>query len=145
MTAPASPEAIAGKLSELAERCEQATGADHVLDAEIHCALHGYEMHEDSDPSTGIFAFWENGICHNCSSWSAITVSLDAAMGLIPEGHQQPSDIVREALNALGRKFNLHMSHWLLITPYGEYLARFVTAASLRARASHILKESNNG
>lgn len=77
-------------LLELATRVERASGPDHVLDAHIHCAVRGYTMHEDSDPSTGIFAFWTGepwqSPCINCSSWSEVTASLDAALSLVPEG-----------------------------------------------------------
>lgn len=73
------------KLLALAERARTAVSADHILDAEIHCSIRGYTMHEDSDPSKGIFAFWHNGICTNCSSWSELTASLDEAMTMIPD------------------------------------------------------------
>jgi hypothetical protein len=78
------------RLGELAERCEAATGPDRVLDAEIYMAVHGYTLHEDTDPATGHFAFWEGepwkSPCVNCSSWGEPTASLDAAMVLVPEG-----------------------------------------------------------
>lgn len=74
-------------LLELATRVERASGPDHVLDAHIHCAVRGYTMHEDSDPSIGIFAFWTGdpwqSPCINCSSWSEVTASLDAALTLV--------------------------------------------------------------
>lgn len=71
------------KYADIIERLEKADGPDHVLDAHILCALYGYEMHKDSDPATGVFSFWQDGICHNCSSWMDPTASLDAAVALV--------------------------------------------------------------
>jgi hypothetical protein len=71
------------KYSDIIERLEKATGPDHVLDAHIICAVYGYTMHKDSDPSEGIFAFWENGVCHNCSFWGEPTASIDDALAMM--------------------------------------------------------------
>lgn len=51
--------------------------------------MRGYTMHEDSDPANGTFAFW-SGVpweseCSNCSSWPALTTSLDAVVRLVEE------------------------------------------------------------
>lgn len=71
------------KLDELIERLEKLGGPDHALDAEILVYSYGWIMHEDADPSEGVFAFWDNGICHNCSSWDEITKSIDAAVAFM--------------------------------------------------------------
>ncbi len=74
----------------LAERCEQAAGADRALDVEILCAIHGFTIHKDSNPANGYFAFWEGepekSRCVNSSSWDRVTGSLDAAVMLVPKG-----------------------------------------------------------
>jgi hypothetical protein len=122
----------------LAERCEKAEGPDHVLDAEIACAIHGYTMHEDSDPSKGIFAFWEGepwkSVCGNCSSWAEWTASLEAAMTLVPEGWDGqvqfgrfPGAWVGPPDRAEAADFNA------CATP-----ALALTAAALRARAAQV-------
>lgn len=111
------------KLLELAERCEQASGPDGNLDAAISHDVVTVDW-EKHDPR------WDEYL------WPAYSASLDAAMTLVPAGHRQPSDVVREALSSLGRAFHLHTSWWPVITPYGEFLARYVTAAALRARAA---------
>lgn len=76
-------------LEELAVRCEAASGADRMLDAEIHVALYGFPQRPynlamgcrpkgsaDLDRMTWL------------STWgvSAFTRSLDAALTLVPEG-----------------------------------------------------------
>ena len=72
--------------SDLIKELESASGPDRTLDAKVSCALYGYVMHEESDPSDGVFAFWDDGVCHNCSSWPEYTASVDEAMRLVPEG-----------------------------------------------------------
>lgn len=75
------------KYSDIIERLEKATGPDRVLDAAILLAIEGWTMHEDTDPKIGVFAFWEGepwkSTCHNCSSWEAVTASIDAAIALV--------------------------------------------------------------
>ncbi len=135
-----------GELEALAARCEAATEPDRQLDCEVLAAIDWREPDWQRGERTvrslvekrGIAAFTKSAT-DGLSIWRHLprpTSSLDDAMTLVPEGHLSPSDIVREALSALGRHFGLHMMHWPLATPYQEYLARFVSAAALRAIAA---------
>jgi hypothetical protein len=73
------------RLLDLAKRCETGEVLDRDLDAEIACAINGYTMHQESKPADhGVFAFWDRGVCFNCSSWPNFTGSLDEAADLLP-------------------------------------------------------------
>lgn len=65
------------------------TAPDHALDARILLALRGQELHENSDPADGIFAFWLgepwNSTCFNCSHWPKLTAELDDALQFVDE------------------------------------------------------------
>ena len=128
-------------LLELAERCERATGPDHALDAHIHVALCGYTIHEDTDPAKGHFAFWDGepweSICSNCSSWSALTASIDEALTLVDPKAQW----------AVGSMEEGPFARLCWPMPNGSYVGGYVEAsaatvplaicaAALRARAS---------
>lgn len=109
------------KLLELAERCEKAERPDRGLDAEIHFRI-------------------KNGIGVGCASDApAFTGSLDAALTLVPEGH----DVTITQANGPDR------TDWYgrvkFRTPYGDGLlkkgnamngALALCAAALRARAA---------
>lgn len=69
--------------SDIIKCLEDATGPDRVIDAHILISVNGVTMHEDSDPSEGMFAFWQNGTCHNCTRWDAVTGSIDEALKLV--------------------------------------------------------------
>jgi len=129
------------QLEALAARVEAAQGADRVLDAEICVALRGYTMHEDSDPMTGIFAFWVGkpweSECINCSNWIDYTSSLDAAASLVPSQyawtlgqnvHHRTWLASVNTLDADGAPCSVAMTG--AATP-----ALALTAAALRARA----------
>ncbi len=138
------------KLSDMldgaADRCEAATGPDREIDCLIWAAvIHGGFKWAGNSlyvPSCDlrIGAIDPGKVARNFTCYQpnvpAYTASIDAAMSMVQEGHQQPSDIVRAALDRLGKKFNLHCSWWPIITPYTEYLARYIAAAALRARAA---------
>lgn len=78
-------------MNDLIARLEAATEGSHALDAEIAYRIAemtpGIMMHEDSIPGAEVFAFWQDGICHNCSRWEPFTTSLDAALTLVPAEH----------------------------------------------------------
>lgn len=117
----------------LADRVEALTGPCRETDAEIARALGALAVETTGSHGS---VFWSETLSEPLPAYTA---SVDSAMALISEGHKQPSDIVRAALSALGEKFRLHIMWWPLITPYPEYLARFITAAALRA-LSHTAK-----
>lgn len=75
------------EITELLERVKAATGPDRELDALILLHLNGWTLHEETNPKSGSFAFWEgepwNSVCHNCSGWEALTASIDAALALV--------------------------------------------------------------
>jgi hypothetical protein len=62
-------------MKELAERCEQATGPDRLLDGEIWREAHGLTIYDVLTPEGEISV-----------SVPYLTASLDAAMTLVPEG-----------------------------------------------------------
>jgi hypothetical protein len=99
---------------ELAERCEKATGPDRALDWEIHCC-NGLE---------GVGAYGPH---------PTYTASLDAALTLVDD--RDASGILHEAWSRLGDAHALHVRFWKAEDgSYAQALARFVTAAALRAR-----------
>lgn len=71
------------KYADIIKRLEEADGPDRALDAHILVSVNGVTMHKDSDPSEGIFAFWQDGVCHNCTRWDELTASIDAAVALV--------------------------------------------------------------
>jgi hypothetical protein len=71
------------KYADIIKRLEEADGPDRALDAHILVSVNGVTMHKDSDPSEGIFAFWQDGVCHNCTRWDELTASIDAAIALV--------------------------------------------------------------
>ena len=113
------------ELLELAERCEKATGPDQELDRAIQLAI---RKPVPSDKWTGRDAILPQKPRH-------YTASLDTAMTLVPEG--QESGIIHEAWSRLSDAAALHVRFWKAEDgSYAQALARFVTAAALRARAS---------
>lgn len=105
---PGSAEKRNGLLA-LASRVEAASGPDAHLDAVISRAV----GEEHALPLS-------------------YTASLDAALTL---AGKYPNDRLNEARSALAKRFQLHMAHWPESESYTEWLARYVVAASLRARA----------
>jgi hypothetical protein len=128
-----------GRLSELAERCERATGPDRGLDADIELAIGNWtpEHHEAWN------RFQECGEAVNPPMAQPVdphwfTTSIDAAMQLVPEGCRLAS-------------FGQHRDGWweaIIVTPapgddgYAKGKASegalALVAASLRARSSKI-------
>lgn len=131
----------------LAERVEKATGPSRELDFEIALAI-GFtlrsptalerliEKREWVKPD-GSRTSWREGDPHFPV---CCTGSLDAAMTLANDPillkFGGPSGLIREAMDRLSQKFALHMRHWPADQDYPSWLARFIVAASLRARAS---------
>lgn len=121
---------------DLAERCEKATGPDRGLDAEIELET-GNWTKEHSD------AWWHFQECgaavnppmHEPTPPQRYTASLDAAITLVrsPINGSYASDILRSAMGRLSDCFSLHMRLWPADHNYAEWLARYVTAAALRA------------
>lgn len=107
---------------EYAERCEQATGPDRRLDADIAYGKNALDWLSEA---------------HHAPRYTA---SLDAAMTLADRlgGYGGASGLLREAMDRLWQAdFNGRLDHPAR-TPraYRESLARFLTAACLRARDS---------
>jgi hypothetical protein len=122
----------------LAARCEQAAGPDRVLDAEILCAIHGLTIHKDSNPANGYFAFWEGepekSRCVNSSSWDRLTGSLDAAVTLVPEGHEW---LRKNEICMTVYRVPDNLKEWARhIDARGATPALALCAAALRARAA---------
>lgn len=140
----------AGKMVELAERCEQATGADRDIDVAIVEAI-GWRRRG----GFWLGEYWERGtkrIWFN--QIPPLTASVEMAFALKEDG--QGYDLHSEYGDEKAPG-----SHTYALT--GRHVARIYTpahgsfestaaspalaftAASLRARASHILEESDNG
>lgn len=102
----------------LAERCEAAEGPNFALELEIFRAINPQATSRSVPPN--------------------YTASLDAAMTLVPIDRTAMGDVLRKAMRALGDKFALHMRRWPENENYTEWLARFTTAASLRAIAEEM-------
>ena len=115
----------------LAERVEAATGADRELDVLVALAK-GWRKESARDWFTppGV------NVRHHKTELPCYTASLDAAMSLPPSGQAQ--EVLRHAMAALGKRFDLHIKFWPKDQNYTEWLARFVTAASLRAIAGSL-------
>lgn len=124
-------------LLQLAERVERAEGPDPALGREVLLAC-GWRktqvgrfmgpLYQWSSPD-GRISFDDDDFQRRRHD---PTASLDAAMKL---ASANPNDILREAMAALSKRFDLHMRRWPEGENYAEWLARFVTAAALRARA----------
>lgn len=134
-------------LRELADRCERATGPSRELDAEICLALQfGGENSEGAEnvrleedyPEWLEFEIAGEACCNKLP---ALTASLDAAMSLV-DG--EPNEVLRNAIRRLSERFALHICFWPKDQSYAEWLARFVAAAALRARADHLQSEGNS-
>lgn len=141
-------EEIAGRLLELAKRCEAATGPDTQLDVVIACTLHGWVQAEGRpwlfyDPADK----WKRSRKAN-----PYTASLDAAMTLVPEDHTvQLSDwdatILREKgawqaiILPMGARGNMTQYTFTNRCDHAATLALAICAAALRARATLIPKE----
>lgn len=102
-------------LMDLPARVEAATGAVRKLDFAILCVV---------DPRAS-----KTGPLHGDPRYTA---SLDAAMTLVSGSGRAVADLLSEAMLRL-QSMPLHL---LAAVEYREYLARFVTAAALRARAT---------
>lgn len=85
-------EQVAARLTELAERCEAATGPDRELDALIAVALGAWPNTLEAEPSVTDDGEWSiierepDGRKIDRFSPESVTASLDAATALVPEG-----------------------------------------------------------
>lgn len=111
-------------LSNLASRVEDASRPDRELDRAIQLAI---RKPVPSDRWTGRDEIPPQKPRH-------FTTSLDAALTLVPEGVQADS-VVREAVSAVAKRFDLHISFWPKDESYRQWLACYAVAASLRARS----------
>jgi hypothetical protein len=123
-------------MTELAERCEKASGPDRELDAEIYNAAPEANRKAERLPmekwgdrfDDGWRTMWADREDKYPEKLKRYTASLDAAMTLAPEGRS--ADILRKAidvcLSAVG-----HRSTELV-----KRLPAFVAAAALKARAT---------
>src|SRR5688572_1658024 len=121
------------QLLDLADRCEQTTGPDRRLDADIHCALNP-EFHVDERDSGVIFVVKnldERGGFYTGAK--AYTASLDAAMTLMPEGWLWQVNLWANGASAECASVKPY-------EPCGRYQAATpalaLCAAALRARAA---------
>lgn len=126
------------KLLELAERCERATGPDREMDAAIATALGfapaGAELRDGSlswkkpaQTERG-FNYWKWYV-HRAATYTA---SLDAAMTLVPEGHNWAVESDSDGVGAWCYDKNAHNTGpQIAATP-----ALALTVAALRARAA---------
>ena len=127
-------------LLELAERCEQATGADRRLDAEIDIAVRGFpeQAYEQTNGLRGKGSPELNRIDWFIK-WGAdrYTASLDAAMTLVPEGYVfglgnfDPDGGTAKAAAIVGATPDEDRNPTFAATP-----ALALCAAALRARES---------
>jgi len=131
----------------LAERVEAATGADRELGARVIAAsLAPANAFVEQSKINGAWCIYTADADGKNRSWQpprgvrgddrCPTASLDAAMSLPPSGQAQ--EVLRHAMAALGKRFDLHIKFWPKDQNYTEWLARFVTAASLRAIAGSL-------
>ena len=138
--------AVNNDMISLAERCEAAAGKDRDLDWLLHRERHAKLI----DDTTYCYfgpekdGRWLTYRMPHRWPWSRAlapryTKSIDAAMTLATDPCLRkfggPSGMLREAMDRLGSRFALHMRRWPNGENYGEWLARFICAASLRARA----------
>lgn len=99
---------------ELAAVCEDGTFSDRDLEMEI------WAMNGGSCPPG-----------HRPLAWlHCYTSSIDAALDLCQQA--EASDVLREAVSRIGKRFSLHVRRWPDEVPYRVVLARFVSAACLR-------------
>lgn len=107
--------------SGLVERIEAATGPDRDFDKSIARTI-------------GFFNGSRASYDLQLNLIPKYTASIDAAMTLVPEGCR-PNEILHEAVSRLSRQWSLHIRFWPQDQPYSQWLARFICAAALRARA----------
>jgi hypothetical protein len=92
-----NPEHITLSLAEVLDQIKTLKEPCRGLDAHLLCALHGYRMHDRSDPAKDQgFSLWqkygERWVCHNCSSWPEITNSVQEVFDML--------ESVRDQINA---------------------------------------------
>lgn len=104
-----------GTLIELADRIEAATGPDQHLDAVIGHAIGGLHI-------------LPLRYTASLDAAMSLTTGLDRIIGAGP-------GLMREAMGRLSQRFALHIALWPEDHSYTEWLARYVAAAALRARA----------
>jgi hypothetical protein len=130
---------VTRELIELAERVEKAE-ADRELDLAVDCAIRPGEwaptVHKSLNPGCPLAYF-------DSEELPLYTSSIDAAMSLASDPLLKqfggPSAMLREAMDRLGKQFALHARAWPDNQTYAQWLARFVTAAALRARSAATL------
>ncbi len=110
-------EGLSERLLALAERCEQATGPDRVLDAEIAMAAGIAPLGSEHE---GNCTGWLKAPAISFGVWKSpeFTASLDAAMTLVPEGH----------CCGAGTKFD--GTGWAYVEPIPSAVADRVSAAT---------------
>jgi hypothetical protein len=109
------------KLIELAERCEKAKKPDRELDADI-ALTQGWTEHPGDN--------WIGP--HGQISVPAFTASLDAALTLVPEGHDWIIEHVNGGLTICARVGHNDPDR----ISWGDIAALALCAAALRARAA---------
>jgi hypothetical protein len=133
---------MSNELLELAARCENATGPDRELDAEIEVAVAGFPerayqqrnaMRPKGSPDLDRMQW--------LASWGipAFTGSIDAAMGLVPEGWAGRNVfpfVSRQKLTLWQAGIGVPGPPLKGTSAYAATPALALTAAALRARAS---------
>lgn len=66
------------------QELESTDRGSRTLDAHVILAVEGHDIHAESDPETGIFAFWEGQFCTNCSGWPELTTDLGVIVRSVP-------------------------------------------------------------
>jgi hypothetical protein len=65
---------------------EEAAGPSIALDAHIACWANGFTMHNNSQPESGFFQFWDkHAALHDCASWPAFTSDSSRTLALVRE------------------------------------------------------------
>lgn len=124
-------------LEELAGRVEGLTRPSREMDALIAAAC---RLGAEEWAWAANYPDWEGGsdgrvyLERGGPSFAApaYTASIDAAMTLV--SGRFPNAILHDAMKRLADRFALHMRQWPTDENYAEWLARFITAAALRAR-----------
>lgn len=141
---PSNPmkEPDVSELTRLAECCEQATGPDRELSADIYGALHDYEKRFNEE--FGFHQYWKDGRWLAAGQMPHYTASLDAAMTLVPndmgyvvgEGRCIPQEKLGGALITPSRAKPFDPDSPPVAVGEGHTAPLALCAAALRARAS---------
>lgn len=136
------------KLLQLAERCEQATGPDAMLDIDICIAVEAYSKE-------GFARFGQSNLGYYIAHGSIAlryTASLDAAMTLVPEGWQCERMGWWAGAGAACLLFETHLvdGQWVREVGYlgraqGEAATPALALCAATLRSQHMSREREDG